>query len=586
MSLLLSKTEKQAIKRLWPLLGLKKRALAWSTFLGTLALGASTGLAAVSAWLIARASQMPPVMYLNVAVTAVRALGISKALFRYFERLASHRIALEGIVTLRTNVYSKVSSLRSDSLASLGRGQLLNRATGDVDAIGDLVVRVLQPFLVTISVAFLTCFSLSFLWWPAAVWLAICLFLSIFLGITLAAKSTRLGGAAALRSEDQISRLTADLLQNNAEIRSLGKISYFQSEITLAEAENSAAVARSSRASALATAVDNFALGAALIGCSLLGASATSAGKLSFVGLAVIILIPLAAFEGTAMLPNAAAALVRSAGAAVRIDALLQGPQETPSEHLNNQICPSLEAKNIDIGWSDSKILLNDFSMTLSKNSKIAIIGPSGIGKTTLLLTLSGMLPPRNGKVLVSGHTAWNLPREECAKVVSYTPEDAHVFETSVYENLRVSNPSLSREEAIKLLERVKLKQWLETTLHGLDTPLVSGAKNISGGERRRLLVARALASQAPILLLDEPGEHLDSPTADALTRDLLSIPDRAVVLVSHRLSALEKADEIIVLGEDSIYPSGVKVIFKGSFAEAKTNEYVALSLREEAKHA
>lgn len=180
----------------------------------------------------------------------------------------------------------------------------------------------------------------------------------------------------------------------------------------------------------------------------------------------------------------------------------------------------------------------------------LAVVGPSGIGKSTLLYTLAGMLPPVSGTVTLDGVDVWGGDRHDVTAQVTMTAEDAHVFATSVLENLRVARPDLTGDQAVALLGRAGLGAWLRDLPAGLHTIIGSGGTTVSGGERRRLLLARALASPAPLLLLDEPGEHLDPATADSLMESLLGPedPSRGVLVVTHRLSALTGADTVIVL--------------------------------------
>ena len=170
------------------------------------------------------------------------------------------------------------------------------------------------------------------------------------------------------------------------------------------------------------------------------------------------------------------------------------------------------------------------------------------------------MLQPRAGEVTLDGAAPWGAARDDVAGRVNLTAEDAHVFSTSVLENLRVARGSVSRPEAADLLERAGLGPWLTALPEGLDTEIGPDATTLSGGERRRLLLARALAAPAPLMLLDEPGEHLDAAAADRLVADLLDADaSRGVLLVTHRLSALAGADQVLVMGRPAPdRPAGV----------------------------
>jgi len=193
--------------------------------------------------------------------------------------------------------------------------------------------------------------------------------------------------------------------------------------------------------------------------------------------------------------------------------------------------------------------------LDLAPGDRLAITGPSGVGKTTLLATLAGLLEPKGGELTLDGTAPWAVQRSDVARRITLTAEDAHVFATTVLENLRVANGTLSSQDARALLQRAGLGDWLARLPQGLDTLLSSDATTLSGGERRRLLLARALAAPAPLMVLDEPGEHLEAATADRLVADLLQAGNgteetsRGVLLVTHRLSALESADEVLVLG-------------------------------------
>lgn len=554
----ITREERRALVRVLPLLKVDARGFALSVLLGSGALGAAIALGATAAWLIARASQHPPVLYLSVAATAVRLFGVSRAVLRYCQRLASHRVALDGMDALRQNLYSFLAKRPADSLASIRRGDLLARTGADVDDVGDLVVKTFLPAAVAGIVGISTVIGLALVSPAAAAIIACCLLVSGVLAPLLSMKAARIAQIDTVRARTELSAGTLSLLDGASELQISGRLPLLRAAIGRTETELTDASHRAARLAALAAGVDRAAMGAAVVAALLIGIPGTTAGRIAAVMLAVLVLTPLSSFEGTAELGPAATQLVRSATAAARIDALLGEDEETPSHPIAPSADPILEARGLVVAWPGGPDLVEGLDLVLEKGRSLAILGPSGIGKTTLALTLAGLLPARSGSVVVDGAPVWGADRADLAKAVVVTTEDAHVFASTVIENLRVANGRLAPEEAEALLARVGLADWLAALPHGLDTPIGSGGTTVSGGERRRLLIARALASPAPLLLLDEAGEHLDGETADALVADLLSDPDRGVLVITHRLSALASADEILVLGRAGEGPARV----------------------------
>ena len=572
MSILLSPAERRALKRAVGLLDLNWARFAACVAISSLGLGSALGLSTVAAWMIARASQVPDVVALGVAPVAVRLFGISRSVLRYCERLLSHDTALRGMSALRAHLYERLATSRADTVVGLRRGDVLARVGADVDAVGDLVVRSYLPMAVAACVGSATSIGMALIHPASGLILAACLLLAGAVGPLVTARAARTSELARQEHATDLSAIVLTALEGGDELSVSGRLPRLMDELSGLEARLSSARDRGARPAAMAAAVDTAAMGLAVVGALLIGGQAVITGDLAPVWLAVIVLVPLAAFEVTSALGPATVQLVTSAGAAARIVELIDkadraeaprtaaAPDPEPLPALSDG-GPRLRARGLAVGWPDGPVVAEGIDLDLAPGDRLAVTGPSGVGKTTLLATLAGLLEPKGGELTLDGTAPWAAQRSDVARRITLTAEDAHVFATTVLENLRVANGTLSSQDARALLRRAGLGDWLTGLPQGLDTLLSSDATTLSGGERRRLLLARALAAPAPLMLLDEPGEHLEAATADRLVADLLQAGNgaedaeeaeetaRGVLLVTHRLSALESADEVLVLG-------------------------------------
>lgn len=576
----LPKSERIALRRVFALLGVAKAPLAWSVVTGVATLVCAVGLAAVSAWLIARASQTPLVASLALAATIVRAFGASRPVFRYLRQLTSHSVALRGMSNLRSAVYSRLADSRIDRVTRIRRGDLLARTGRDVEAVGDLVVRALLPIAVAVFASAASVAVVAFFSPAVALTLACCLAAAGLVGPYASMRGARLAEIQQVEDRAELAALSLTMLESSDELRVSGRMGVLASALDDAERRIFANRDAAARPGALFSAIETLATGCAVLAALVVGGGEVAGGALTPVELAIVALVPLAAFEAVDPLGEAAVQLVRSAAASKRILDLLDGAQaadpaeSTPaSSGANANVAKpgaamrrtagsfaasspaetgtgaeSLVAKGLVIGWPGGPELSAPIDLAVERGSSLAVVGPSGIGKTTLLYTLAGMLEPKAGSVLLGGRPVHLIPRAEVSTSLTLTAEDAHLFATSILENLRVARPDVSEEEAAELLVKAGLGPWLAELPDGVHTVLGAEATTVSGGERRRLLLARALASAADFLLIDEPAEHLDGETADALIRDLAATEGKTVILVSHRLTALEGVDSVVVL--------------------------------------
>jgi ABC-type multidrug transport system fused ATPase/permease subunit len=294
-------------------------------------------------------------------------------------------------------------------------------------------------------------------------------------------------------------------------------------------------------------------------GALLVGIAAIRAGELDSLLLAVVALVPLAAFELVTDLPTATQTLQRVRRSAARTLEILETPPpvvepEQPRE-LRLPQPPErqvLRVRNLRARYgTDGPWVLDGLDLDLVSGRRIALVGRSGAGKSTLADVLLRFLPYQGGSVTLNGIAISDLDGDEYRRVVGLVSQDAHIFDTTLEENLRLARRDAETADLRRALERARLLQWVDTLPAGLGTRVGTHGNQISGGQRQRLALARALLADFPVLVVDEPGEHLDTPTADALVADLLdAAPAQATLLITHRLAGLEAVDEVVVLDE------------------------------------
>lgn len=508
---------------------------------GVLSLGSALALAAVSAWLITRAWQMPPILDLSVAVVAVRAFGISRGVLQYCERLASHDVALRAAGSARAQLYRRLAHGPADTVARLHSGELLGRVGADVDELADVLVRALLPIGVAVVLSIAAVGVIAVISPAAALILALCLLIAGVIAPWLSARGAAAQEQLARRhhAERDIAAMTA--LEHAPELRVSGTLPALIAESEQQHRDWGRALDLAARPSALGAAVPTAALGISVLGAIAIGIDLASG--LAPTTLAILMLLPLSSFEASSALPAAAIQLTRSRIAARRIFELAGTAEPSePGQHGPAPTDFTLYAA-VTTGHSATRPNLV-LDLELAPGARVAITGPSGCGKTTALMTLAGLLRAVDGQIRLGDHPLTAYAESDVRHAISFFAEDAHIFDTTVRDNLLVVRGDCTDDELHTVLKKVGLGGWLDALPDGLATVLCGGAAALSAGQRRRLLLARALLSHSPVLLLDEPTEHLDIRASDALLRELLSPtgdllpPDRTVVVATHHAPA------------------------------------------------
>ncbi|MCH0564448.1 thiol reductant ABC exporter subunit CydD [Streptomyces sp. MUM 2J] len=554
------------LARVRALSGPRRGRFGLALLLGSLALGSAVGLMATSGWLISRASQQPPVLYLMLAVTATRAFGIGRAVFRYAERLVSHDAVLRMLADTRVAVYRRLERLAPAGLRGVRRGDLLSRLVDDVDALQDYWLRWLLPAgaAVVVSAA-----SVGFTAWllpQAGAVLAVGL-LAAGAGVpAVTAVVARRAERRLAPARGQLAVRVTDLLTGTAELTVAGALPGRVAEARRADGVLTRIASRAAAATALGDGLTALVSGLTVTGAALAGAWAVADGRLDGVALAVVVLTPLAAFEAVLGLPLAVQHRQRVRKSAERVYDVLDSPEPVrePEQPLPAPAVPfPVVLKGVTARHAgQGRDALAGCDLTLARGRRIAVVGPSGSGKTTLAQVLLRFLDTDAGTFTLGGVDATALDGDAVRRLVGLCAQDAHLFDSSVRENLLLARKGASEEDLRGALERARLLPWADSLPDGLDTLVGEHGARLSGGQRQRLALARALLADFPVLLLDEPAEHLDLPTADALTADLLAATEgRTTLLITHRLAGLEAVDEVLVLDRG-------RVVQRGPYAE------------------
>ena len=508
--------------------------------LGVLSLGSALALAGVSAWLITRAWQMPPVLDLSVAVVAVRTFAISRGVLHYCERLATHDTALRAAGTARAQIYSRLARGPAGAAVRLHSGELVARVGAAVDDLANVLVRAAVPIGVAAVLGLAATAVVAAISPPAAAVLAICLLIAGFVAPRLAGRAAALQEEVARQHHSDRDTAAMIALEHAPELRVAGALPDVIAESQRRQHAWGDALDAAARPAAIAEAVPT-----AAIGASVLGAVVAAIGLAHTVApttLAVLMLLPLSAFEAMTPLPAAAVQLMRSRIAARR---LLDLAPARPNPSENSASAPPAGTGRLSVDMCSGHVDAarpTRADLDLSPGARLAVTGASGAGKTTLLMTLAGLLPPLDGRVLLDGTDLTQFDEDELHRAISFFAEDAHIFATTVRDNLLVARGDCPDDELMAALDAVGLGPWHAGLPEGLSTVLTGGAQALSAGQRRRLLLARALISPARIVLLDEPTEHLDAMDAERVLCELLGpnsqlmSPKRTVVVATHHL--------------------------------------------------
>ena len=549
------------LRLLWLARPLRGR-LVLSVLAGAAATGCGVALLATSGFLLARASQHPSILAISAAVVAVRAFSIGRGVSRYLERLTSHDVAFRVLSDIRVAIYRRLERLAPAGLAAFRSGDLLAALISDVDATQDLFIRGIGPPLAAALVGAGAVTVCLLILMPAGGVLALGLLAAGAVVPLLAVAASRRAARATAAARSELSAAVADLLSGAADLHAFGAQDAALAVAAEADRKQTVQARRLAAATGLGSGLISALTGLTVWGVLVLGVAAVGHGTLSRVPLAVLTLTALASFEAVTLMPAAALQLGSARASARRIGAILDTPDPVadPSAPRPLPAAPvHVQLSGVQVRYEPGgPLALDGLDLDLPPGRRVALIGPSGAGKSTVAAVLLRFRDPVGGRVTLNGADLASYGADAVRTIIGGCPQDPYIFDTSIRDNLRLARPGATDDELAAAAARARLLPWIDSLPLGWATPVGTHGAAMSGGERQRLALARALLADPAVLILDEPTAHLDPEARVALTADLLALTaGRATLLITHELEGLDQVDEIVVLDHGKVAQRG-----------------------------
>ena len=523
---------------------------ALSALAGVLLLGLAGGTVA--------SGPRPVAGIVGVAAGAMilRLLGAGRIGLRYAERLATHDAMFRALADLRVWFFRRIAGNAGSGLGFRRSADLLSRLVGDIETLDSLYLRILVPTLAALAVLPILVVVLARRD-PALAATVGLLFVGCAVVIPLvAARMAWRSGAATGEAASALRVAVLDAVSGLREVRAFGAEGRVLANVQAREGTLIAAQLGAARRAALVDALGGFAREAAMIAVLASVATGLAAGVGGASSAVIAVFVVLAGFELAGGLPRAGVLAGAAAAAARRVVGAAdaspapgapRGDETTPATALRPRPADlTLRFEAIRFGWEAGRPVLTDLTLTVAPGSRVAILGPSGAGKSTLASLALGLARPEAGRVTLGGIDVGGLDPATLRGTIALLNQSTHLFGDTIRANLLIGRADADDASLWRALDEASLGDWVRTLPDGLDTWLGEGGATVSGGQGRRIALARVLLSEAPILILDEPAAGLD---ADAERAFLLSLErggaGRTVILIAHRLTGVERLDRI-----------------------------------------
>ncbi|WP_087973434.1 thiol reductant ABC exporter subunit CydC [Oceanobacillus rekensis] len=535
----------------------EKKDIVLSIICGFIAGITAIGLFSSSGYLISQAALVPPIYTLMVLVAVVKMLGIISALSRYGERYYSHRGTFTMLSNLRVSFYEKLEPLAPTIFGKYRSGDLLSRIVGDVETLQNYFLRVFYPPIVIVLVFLVTIFFTAFFSVEAAVIIFIGLLLTTFIVPALFGLRQRKVDQKVRERRGQLSTDVTEFLYGFRDLKIYQQVNNKEKDLLQSSNNYLEEQERESIHQLFSESVNTFVSLFISVTVLAVGAYLVTVGELDGIFLAMLVMVSLTVFENTTAMAAYPSHLQDSRQAAVRLDTVVNDEEyqqaQNNVETIKQGIAPSIEFQHVNFSFpGETRHTLKDISFRLPAGTKTAIVGPSGSGKSTIMQLLLKMYDINDGDIHYNHQSTSRLSQESIWGNSNVVLQYNHFFYGTIKENLELAKDGLSNVEMENVLRKVQLDHLT------LDAQVLEKGENLSGGEKQRLAIARAMLRKAPFWLLDEPTSSVDALTESQLYESLFNIAkEDTMILISHRLTGLEKMDQIIVIEQGLIVESG-----------------------------
>nr|WP_320143819.1 thiol reductant ABC exporter subunit CydC [uncultured Cohaesibacter sp.] len=546
------------------LLGLMRPWTGWiilGVFLSLITALANVILMSISGWFIAAmalAGLAGVSMNYFTPAAVIRAMAITRTVGRYAERLVTHEATLRLVAELRRWFYDRMEPLAPAGLQGLKSGDVFSRIGADITTLENFYLRVLVPSLVALIAVPSFCFFAGYF----SAGLALSLIVLYFLGGILTPWLIHHFGRKA--ASDQVlesAQMRSTLVEGQQALREMLVYGRDDDYFKTVEAQSGSLCASQLRLAKLQAASQSaLTLAASLAMFAALWFIIPKVSDSTFEGpiLPMLMLFAMASFEVIVPLPVAIRAFIETQVAAKRLFGLTDQEPKGVSAWGEEAIdvkptsTPTLDLKAVSLAYEEgAPSVFDKLSLAVAPGERVAIVGPSGIGKSSIINALVGFWPLSGGEILIDGQPHSRFSAQSLRAHFAVAPQKPHLFNSTLKGNLLVANPDASDAMLNKVLDQVQLSDYVASQEDGLDSFVGEAGGTLSGGQIRRLSIARALLSPAPILVLDEPGEGLDPQMErEILNRILDEETDRSILLITHNNAALERMDKQLVLAE------------------------------------